>query len=88
MNPSRRQMLKLGGMALAMIPVVAVAARNESARTAFKYKDTPEGDKKCSNCNLFVPGPTPTANGGCKVFPGDDEVAPEAYCVAWVEIPS
>lgn len=85
MNPSRRNMLKMGGMALAMIPVVAVAAKNDGVRASMKYKDTPEGDKKCANCKLFVPGPTPKDRGGCTVFPGDTEISPEGYCIAWAK---
>ena len=85
MNPSRRNMLKIGGMALAMIPVVAIAAKNDSMRSTMKYKDSPEGDKKCANCGLFVPGATPTALGGCTVFPGDTEISPEGYCAPWVK---
>lgn len=85
MNPSRRNMLKMGGMALAMIPVVAVAAKNDGVRASMKYKDTPEGDKKCANCKLFVPGPTAKDRGGCTVFPGDTEISPEGYCIAWAK---
>ena len=58
MNSSRRNMLKMGGAALALIPVVAFAAKNDGMRASTKYKDTPDGDKKCSNCAQFVPGKT------------------------------
>lgn len=85
MNPSRRKVLKMGSMALAMIPVVAVAAKNDGIRTSMKYKDSPEGDKKCATCNLFVPGASPTDLGGCKVFPGDTEISPNGYCMAWAK---
>lgn len=78
-------MLKLGGVALAMIPVVALAAKNDAMRSAMKYKDSPEGEKNCSNCVQFVPGKSPTDMGGCKIFPGDTEVSPKGYCVAWAK---
>lgn len=78
-------MLKLGGAALAMIPVVALAAKNDAMRSAMKYKDSPEGEKNCSNCVQFVPGKSPTDMGGCKIFPGDTEVSPKGYCVAWAK---
>lgn len=84
-NQSRRNMLKISGMALAMIPVVAFAAKNEPLRKAMKYQDKPEGDKKCSTCMQFVPGKTAKDLGGCKIFAGDTEVSPEAYCTAWVK---
>ena len=85
MDQSRRKMLKLGGAALAMIPVVAIAAKNDAMRASMKYKDTPEGDKRCDNCVQFVPGKTPKDLGGCKIFPGDTEVSPNGYCVAWAK---
>ena len=84
-NKQRRSALKIGAVALAMIPVAAFAAKNEPSRKAMKYKDTPEGDKKCSNCIQFVPGKTAKDLGGCKVFPGDTEIAPEGWCTAWAK---
>jgi hypothetical protein len=90
MNPSRRNMLKLSGIAgiaIATIPVTAFAAKNAGLRTSMKYKETPEGDKECSNCVQFVPGKTPKDLGGCKLFLGDTEVNPKGYCVAWAKKP-
>ena len=87
MNPSRRQLLQFGGAALAMIPLVAVAARNDSIRKSMQYKDSPEGDKNCAGCALFVPGASAGAPGGCKVFPGDTEISPNGYCMAWAKKP-
>lgn len=85
LNLSRRNMIKLGAAALAMIPVVALAAKNDAMRTSMKYKDTPEGDKNCAGCIQFVPGKSATDLGGCKIFPGDTEVAPKGYCAAWAK---
>ena len=84
-NKSRRNMLKLGSIAVVMAPVAALAAKNEPIRKAMKYQDTPLGDKHCANCMQFVPGKTATDLGGCKVFAGDTEVSPNGYCVAWVK---
>ena len=80
----RRQFLKLGGAALAMIPVMvvsgnAVAATNAAMRTSLKYQTKPEGEKSCSTCMQFV------APSGCKIMPGDTEISPQGYCVAWVK---
>jgi len=91
-NDKRRQLLKAGCAALVMIPIVAVsgkamAAKNAAMRTALKYQDQPLGDKQCSNCLQFVPGKTPTAPGGCKLYPGDTEISPRGYCTAWVKKP-
>lgn len=79
MNLSRRKMLKIGGLSLAMIPVVAMAAKNDGMRSSMKYKDTPEGDKSCATCVQFV------APNGCKIFPGDTEISPKGYCVAYAK---
>jgi hypothetical protein len=84
-NTNRRTLLKAGAAALAMIPVIALAAKNDALRTSMKYKDAPEGDKQCSNCIQWVPGKTPKDLGGCKIFPGDTEVSSKGYCVAWAK---
>lgn len=85
---TRRQFLKLGGSALAMIPVLAAsgnafAATNAAQRAALKYQDKPGPDNKdCAGCMHFVPG---KATGGCKLMPGDDQISPKGYCVAWTK---
>ncbi len=84
-NQSRRNMLKLGSIAVVMMPMAAFAAKNDAMRKAMKYQDKPEGDKKCSNCLQFVPGKTASDLGGCKIFAGDTEVSPNAYCAAWAK---
>ena len=86
----RRQFLKIGGAALAMIPVMVVsgradAATNAALRTALKYQSKPEGDKSCANCLQFVPGASAKALGSCKVIPGDTEISPQGYCTAWAK---
>jgi hypothetical protein len=92
MKTSRRQFLKVGGAALAMIPVLvvsgkAMAATNAAMRTSRKDQDKPLGDKNCANCMQFVPGKTAKDLGGCKIFAGDTEISPKGYCVAWVAKP-
>ena len=89
---SRRQFLKIGGAAIAMIPVVAVsrnvmASTNAAMRTSMKYQNKPNGDKQCATCMQFIPGKTPKDLGGCKIFPGDTEISPKGYCVAWAAKP-
>ena len=92
MKTSRRQFLKVGGAAIAMIPVLvvsgkAMAATNAAMRTSMKYQDKPLGDKSCATCMQFVPGKTAKDLGGCKIFAGDTEISPKGYCVAWVAKP-
>jgi hypothetical protein len=86
----RRHFLKIGGAALAAIPVLvasgrAMAGTNATMRTSLKYQDKPEGDKHCAVCLQFVPGKTPKDKGGCKLMPGDTEISPQGYCVAWAK---
>jgi hypothetical protein len=80
---TRRGLIKVSLTTLAMIPVVAMAAKNDAMRAGTKYKDTPEGDKQCSGCAQFVPGKTAKDLGGCKIYPGDTEVSPTGYCITW-----
>ena len=89
---TRRSFLKIGGSALAMIPVIAmtgsaIATTNAAMRTSLKYKATPEGDKNCAGCVQFVPGASPKDLGGCKILPGDTEISPQGYCMAWTKKP-
>ena len=85
-NSSRRQALKLGAAALAVIPVVAFAAKNEGLRKSMKYVDqTANPQQRCDNCVQWVPGADAKALGGCKIFAGDTEVQPAGWCTAWVK---
>ena len=88
----RRQFLRTSGMALAMIPILAIsdraiAATNAALRGSLKYQDTPQAEKQCSNCLQFVPGKTAKDKGGCKIMPGDTEISPQGYCAAWAKKP-
>jgi hypothetical protein len=86
---SRRKFLKIGGSALAMIPVLAMTnnafAAKSAARAGLQYQDTAKDGKSCSTCMQFVPGKTAKDLGGCKVLPGDTEISPNAYCAAYAK---
>jgi high potential iron-sulfur protein len=87
-KPSRRQFLKIGGTAIAMIPMATLsgnvmASTNAAMRAATKYQDKPHGDKRCGTCMQFNAGKTPTDLGGCKLYPGDTEISPSGYCAVW-----
>jgi hypothetical protein len=86
----RRTFLKIGGAAIAVIPLLAISSRagaatNAAMRSSLKYQNKPEGDKSCSGCMQFVPGKTPKALGQCKAIAGDTEISPQGYCLAWVK---
>ncbi len=83
-NQTRRSLFKCGLTTLALIPAVALAAKNDSMRASTQYKDTPVDDKHCSDCSQFVPGASAKDKGGCKIYPNDTEVSPNGYCIiAW-----
>ncbi|MDD5247604.1 MAG: high-potential iron-sulfur protein [Rhodocyclaceae bacterium] len=88
-NISRRNLLKSGAAALAAIPVLVLSGRafagvNAALRASMKYQDKPQDGKSCAGCGQFIPG---KPLGGCKIFPGDNEVSPQGWCVAWVAAP-
>ena len=56
-------------------------AQAGGTQAQFKYQTKPNGKKQCSNCTLFVPGKTATANGTCKVV--DGVISPNGYCIAY-----
>jgi hypothetical protein len=57
----------------------ARAAKGSQAQ--FKYQTKPNGNKKCSNCTLFISGKTATADGTCKVVEGT--ISPNGWCIAY-----
>lgn len=84
----RRQFLKIGGAALAIIPLMVVIGRadaetNDALRTSLKYQDTPNGDKSCANCSQFVPDASLKDPGRCNIIPLDTEISPKGYCIRW-----
>ena len=86
-KPSRRQFLKIGGIALAAIPVIgfsgnASAAQNDAVRKALSYQTSPKDGKSCSTCVNFK-----AAEKGCNLFPGDTEIVPTGYCTGFVAKP-
>ncbi len=93
---SRRQLLKMGSIALVAAPMVgfntsAFAHQNTAVRAALKFQNTPSGDKECAKCMNFIPNKDkPNDKGhvhGCKLYPGDDEICPTCYCNGFVAKP-
>ena len=89
---SRRIWLKVAaGTALAgplaLLGQQSIAATNAASRAALKYQDQPKGDQRCSTCLQFVAGKAPTDKGGCKIIPGDSEISPSGWCVAFAKKP-
>ena len=91
-EPSRRFFLRrvalFAGAALTAAPYgKGAVAQQKASKESMKYQDKPNGDKQCATCMQFIPGKNPKALGGCKIFPGDTEISPQGYCVAWVAKP-
>lgn len=91
MQNSRRVWLKAATGAAVAAPLVffasqSQAAKNDALRGSLKYQDAPSGSKRCDNCMQWVPGKTAKDKGGCKILPGDTEISPSGYCVAYVEL--
>lgn len=87
---SRRDFLKHVGMAAGLVavpvwfvsrPAAAHPPYGQTPKSALQYQDTPKGDQKCSNCSLYIPGPSADAMGHCQVVAG--EVSPNGWCSAW-----
>ncbi|MDA3920183.1 MAG: high-potential iron-sulfur protein [Salinisphaera sp.] len=88
---SRRNFLKqAGGMAAGVVAIPlwfasrqaqAHPAYGHTPKSALQYQDKPKGNQKCSNCSLYIPGPSADAKGHCKVVAG--EVSPQGWCSAW-----
>lgn len=83
---SRRALIKgsLGVIGVAAIPVVAsreALAAAKVPKSVMKYQDHPSNGHDCTGCVHFIPGPSPTAMGQCKVVAG--AISPKGWCIAW-----
>ena len=73
-----KSLIVLPALAAAIVPEIAEA---KGSKAQFKYQDHPKGDAMCSNCQLFIPGKTPAANGTCKLVEGS--ISPKGWCTAY-----
>ncbi len=86
---SRRTLLKGAALLVAAFPWLAAAghalAQAKASKASMKYQDKPNGGKDCASCLQFVPGPSASASGTCKVVEGP--ISPHGWCVAFVAKP-
>jgi anaerobic selenocysteine-containing dehydrogenase len=84
MNPSRRDVLKSGALLLGGVCIAGPAlAQAKATKQAMQYQDQPKNGQECDQCMHWIPGPSPTAQGQCKVVEGP--INPKGYCVAFVK---
>jgi hypothetical protein len=87
---ARRRALARGAKAVAAIAVLwtwrAGAQARKLDRAAVQYVDagTSPG-KDCDDCLHFVPGPTASANGTCRIVEGP--INPHGHCLAFTAKP-
>ena len=56
--------------------------QEKQMRTALQYVDhTTMPDKRCDNCQLYIPPEGDAPCGGCKILKGP--IAPAGYCTSW-----
>ncbi|MBU2738453.1 iron oxidase [Acidithiobacillus concretivorus] len=84
---NRREWLKTSTQIVAVAAVAPLVfsplaeAGTLSSKASVSYQDHPSGKDMCSNCTHFFPGPSPTADGTCKVVEG--KISPHGYCYAY-----
>lgn len=87
MNPSRREALKLGVIALAGACASGAAgqaaAQSKATKQAMQYQEQPKNGQECDQCMHWIPGANAGATGQCKVVEGP--INPKGYCVAFVK---
>jgi hypothetical protein len=84
MNPSRRNLLKTGTLALGGIAVARVSfAQAKASKQAMQYQEQPKNGQECDQCMQWIPGPKPDAPGTCKVVEGP--INPKGWCAAFVK---
>ncbi|EMA07353.1 high-potential iron-sulfur protein [Haloferax denitrificans] len=54
-----------------------------SSQEAVSYQDQPSGGRQCSTCRYYIEDKNGDGVGACAIVAG--EIAPEGYCVSYVE---
>lgn len=86
-DPSRRTIMKQALVTAGVIATGAlfttrqVQAATKGTKAEMMYMDKPHGKDQCDGCIHFIPGPTATANGTCRVVQGS--ISPHGWCVAF-----
>jgi hypothetical protein len=75
-SASRRAVLRAGVCAASLVGLgISSAQAAKASKGSVGYRDTPNGDKNCAGCSLFV---SPNA---CKSVEG--QISPNGWCRIW-----
>lgn len=67
--------------------LTGLTEQEKQMRNALQYVDeTDIPDKRCDNCQLYIPPEGGAACGACKILKGP--VAPAGHCTSWAAMPS
>ena len=55
--------------------------RSQMVESLQYVEETPNAEKNCANCSLYIEGDYGEGCGGCQLFPG--AVAANGYCNSW-----
>jgi hypothetical protein len=55
--------------------------RSQMVKSLKYVEETPQDDKNCANCSLYIQSEYGEGCGGCQLFPGP--VAANGYCNSW-----
>lgn len=62
--------------------VSGLTEQEVAMRNSLQYVDvTPDPEKNCLNCSLWLPQEEGAACGGCNLLKGP--IAPNGYCISW-----
>ena len=67
--------------------LTGLTEQEKQMRGALQYADaTAIPEKRCDNCQLYIPPEGESPCGACKILKGP--VAPGGYCTSWAAMPS
>jgi anaerobic selenocysteine-containing dehydrogenase len=84
MKNIRRSFLKgaAAGLGAAALPWAA-RGQAKASKQAMQYQDQTKNGQTCDTCLHWIPGPSPSAPGACKVVEGP--INPKGWCAAYVK---
>lgn len=76
-----------GAEGVACNDLTGLTEQEKQMRSALQYVDKTEiPEKRCDNCQLYIPPEGDSPCGACKILKGP--VAPAGHCTSWAAMPS